>query len=93
MSKLSLTLCRYLSMVTRSSSQSSVDDFRRERLQRLATFDSFSVKMRLEARSRMESTTTVLPRLNLEAIGAVGANLRPFSFGGSIGPLRWSAQP
>ena len=92
-SKLSLTLCRYLSMVTRSSSQSSVDDFRRERLQRLATFDSFSVTIRLEARSRMESTTTVLPRRNLEAIGAVGANLRPFSFGGSVGPLRWSPQP
>ena len=30
---------------------------------------------------------------NLEAIGAVGANLRPFSFGGSVGPLRWSPQP
>ena len=25
----------------------------------------------------------------LEATGAVGANLRPFSFGGSVGPLRW----
>ena len=35
----------------------------------------------------------VLPRRNLEAIGAVGANLRPFSFGGSVEPLRWSAQP
>ena len=30
---------------------------------------------------------------NLEAIGAVGANLRPFSFGGSVGKLRWSPQP
>ena len=30
---------------------------------------------------------------NLEAIGAVGANLRPFSFGGSVETLRWSAQP
>ena len=30
----------------------------------------------------------VLPRRNLEAIGAVGANLRPFSFGGSVEPLR-----
>ena len=30
---------------------------------------------------------------NLEATGAVGANLRPFSFGGSVGPLRWSPQP
>ena len=35
----------------------------------------------------------MLPRRNLEAIGAVGANLRPFSFDGSVGPLRWSAQP
>ena len=35
----------------------------------------------------------VLPRRNLEAIGAVGATLRPFSFGGSVMPLRWSAQP
>ena len=31
----------------------------------------------------------MLPRRNLEAIGAVGANLRPFSFGGSVEPLRW----
>ena len=29
----------------------------------------------------------MLPRRNLEAIGAVGANLRPFSFGGSVEPL------
>ena len=35
----------------------------------------------------------MLPRGNLEAIGAVGANLRPFSFGESVGPFRWSAQP
>ena len=35
----------------------------------------------------------VLPKWNLEAIGAVGANLRPFSFGGSVEPLRWNAQP
>ena len=35
----------------------------------------------------------VLPRWNLEAIGAVGANLWLFSFGGSVEPLRWSAQP
>ena len=35
----------------------------------------------------------MLPRQNLEATGAVGANLRPFSFGGSVEPLRWSAQP
>ena len=35
----------------------------------------------------------VLRRRNLEAIGAVGANFRPFSFGGSVEPLRWIAQP
>ena len=35
----------------------------------------------------------VLPRPNLEATGAVGANLQPFSFGGSVWPLRWSAEP
>ena len=33
------------------------------------------------------------PRRNLEAIGAVRANLWPFSFSGSAAPLRWSAQP
>ena len=58
-SNLSLTPCRYLSTVTRSSSQGSVDGFRRERLQRLATFASLSVQRRLEARSRMESRTIV----------------------------------
>ena len=35
----------------------------------------------------------VLPRRNLEAIGAVGANFRQFSLGGSVEPLRRSAQP
>ena len=35
----------------------------------------------------------VLPSGNLEATGAIGANLRPFSLGGSVGPLRWSPQP
>ena len=29
----------------------------------------------------------MLSRRNLEAIGAVGGNLRPFSFGGSVEPL------
>ena len=41
---------RYLSTVTRSSSRASVDGFRRERLQRFATFDSLSVQRHLEAR-------------------------------------------
>ena len=49
-SNLSLRPCRYLSTVTRSSSRGSVDGFRRERLQRFATFDSLSVQRRLEAR-------------------------------------------
>ena len=34
----------------------------------------------------------MLPGRNLEVIGAAGANLRPFSFGGLVEPLRWSAQ-
>ena len=58
-SNLSLRPCRYLSTVTRSSNQGSVDGFRRERLQRLATFDSLSVQRRLQAKSRMESRTIV----------------------------------
>ena len=49
-SNLCLRPCRYLSTVTRSSSQGSVDGFRRERLQRFAIFDSLSVQRRLEAR-------------------------------------------
>ena len=51
--------CRYLSTVTRNSNQGSVDGFRRERLQRLATFDSLSVQKRLEAMSRMKNKTIV----------------------------------
>ena len=59
-SNLSLGPCRYLSTVRRSSNQGSVDGSRRERLQRLTTFDSLSVQVlqkHLEARSRMESRT------------------------------------
>ena len=52
-------LCRYLSTVTWSSNQGSVHGFRREKLQRLATFDSLSAQMRLAARSRKESRTNV----------------------------------
>ena len=37
-------------MVTRSSNQGCIDGFRREKLQRFATFDSLSVQRRLEAR-------------------------------------------
>ena len=56
---LSLRPRRYLSTVTRSSNQGSVDGFRRERLHRLATFDSLSVQRRLKAKSRMKSRTIV----------------------------------
>ena len=46
--------------LARSSNQGSVDGLRRDWvLQRLATFDSLSVQMRLEERSRMESRTIV----------------------------------
>ena len=160
-SNLSLRLCRYLSTVTRSSSQGSVDDFRQERLQswrplicltrsrwKLASsrlrdgggsgksFSNKKCKKRAGAGERHFPATTapfpkscasyfrfarfntfplyylrawhrlgenaswskitngkrqnyrVLPRWNLEAIGAVRANLpRPFSFGRSVGPL------
>ena len=48
--KLSIRPCRYLLTVTRSSSRGSVDGFRRETLQRFATFDSLSVQRRLEGR-------------------------------------------
>ena len=58
-SNLSLRPCRYLSTVTRSSNQGSVDGFRRERLHRLATFDSLWVERRLKAKSRMERKTIV----------------------------------
>ena len=57
-SNLSHKPCRYLSTVTWNSSQGSVDDFRRERLQRFATFDLLSVQRRLEAREQMERETT-----------------------------------
>ena len=32
----------------------------------------------------------MLPERNLVAIGAVGANLRSFSFGGPVGPVSWN---
>ena len=35
----------------------------------------------------------VLPRWNLEVIGAVAMNLWPFSFEGSVRTLCWSPQP
>ena len=47
---LSLRPRRFLSTVTQSLSQGSVDGFRRERLQRFTTFDSLSVQRRLKAR-------------------------------------------
>ena len=56
-SNLSLRQCCYLSTVTRSSGRASVDGFRRERLQRFATFDPRSLQRSLEARQRMERRT------------------------------------
>ena len=76
--------------VTRSSNQGSVDGFRQERLQRLATFDSLLVQEERRKITNGKQNYRVLPRRNLEATEAVGANLRPFSFGGSVGPLRLS---
>ena len=56
-SNLSLRPCRYLSAVTRSSSQGSVDRYKRERLQRFATFDSLLVQKRLVARMKITNGT------------------------------------
>ena len=68
MSNLSLRPFRYLSTVTRSSNQGSFDGFRRERLQRFATFDSGS-KI-----TNGKENYGVLPSGNLEATGAVGGD-------------------
>ena len=46
-----------LSAVTRSSSQGSVDRYKRERLQRFATFDSLLVQKRLVARMKITNGT------------------------------------
>ena len=56
-SNLSLRPCRYLSAVTRSSSQGSVDRYKRERLQRFATFDSLLVQKRLVAGMKITNGT------------------------------------
>ena len=56
-SNLSLRPCCYLSTVTQSSSRASVDGFRRERLQKFATFDSLSVQR--HEWKRMERRTIV----------------------------------
>ena len=56
-SNLSLRPCRYLSAVTRSSSQGSVDRYKWERLQRFATFDLLLVQKRLVARMKITNGT------------------------------------
>ena len=92
-SNLSLRPGRYLSTVTRSSSRDSVDG--------QASHGKVCRDWRPLIRSRCKrrkitnekQNYRVLPRRNLEAIRAVGANLRPLSFGGSVGPLCWSPQP
>ena len=90
-SNLSLWPCYYLSTVTQSSSWASVHGFRRERLQLICDL-WFALGAKAQMKTNGKENYHVLPRWNLEAIGAVGANLRPFSFGGSVEPLRWSAQ-
>ena len=60
MSNLSLRPGHYLSTVTRSSGRGSVNDFTREGLQRLATFNSLSLQMRLEETSQMGSIACYL---------------------------------
>ena len=82
MSNLSLKLGRYLSTVTWSSNQGSVEGFRWEGLQRLVTFDLLSVQMRLEERSRMESRTIVCYLAEFGGDWRRRSNLLPFSFGG-----------
>ena len=62
---LSLRRGRYVSSIMRSSNQGSVDGFRRERLQRLMTFDSLSMKRHLEARSRIESRTIACYKIGI----------------------------
>ena len=93
MTNLSLRPCRYLSTVTRSSDRGSVDECLvfETTLQRFVTFDSLSVEASWRKITNGKENYLVLPRRNLEATGAIGANLRPFSFGGSVEPLRWSA--
>ena len=78
-SNLSLRPCRYLSTVTRSSSQGSFDSFGK-----VAEIWDFWFALEAKAscskiKNRKENYR-VLPGQNLEAIGAVGANLRAFSF-------------
>ena len=56
-SNLILRPCRYLSAVTRSSRQGSVDRYKRKRLQRFATFNSLLVQKRLVARMKITNGT------------------------------------
>ena len=60
--------------VTRSSNQASVDGLKREGLQRFALGANASGRKITNGKQNYR----VLPRRYLEAIGAVGANLRPF---------------
>ena len=60
--------------VTRSSNQGSVDGLKREGLQRFALGANASGRKITNGKQNYR----VLPRRYLEAIGAVGANLRPF---------------
>ena len=82
-SNLSLRPCRYLSTVTRSSNQGSVDGFRRGKVAESGEF-----WFALRAKVSWNKITNGKPNYRL----LPGANLRPFSFGESVGPLRWSPQ-
>ena len=79
----SLRPCRYLSTVTRSSNQGSVDGFRRGKVAESGEF-----WFALRAKVSWNKITNGKPNYRL----LPGANLRPFSFGESVGPLRWSPQ-
>ena len=82
-SNLSLRPCRYLSTVTRSSNQGSVDGFRRGKVAESGEFwFALRAKVSWNKITNGKRNYRLLP----------GANLRPFSFGESVGPLRWSPQ-
>ena len=93
-SNLSLRSCRHLSTVTWGSNRGSVDGFRTGKVAEIGDlWFTLGAKASWSKITDGKQNYRVLPRRNLEATGAVGANLRPFSFVGSVGPLRWSTQP
>ena len=70
------------------------DGLKWESFQRLPTFYSVSVKIRLQGKTTHGKINyRPCSTRNFEATGAAGKNLRPFSFGGSDRLLRPSTQP